>query len=178
MTLITEPNPESYIPKIFYGGMFDYSKLYKGIAQWFNDNGYEFHDELFKHKVPLPKGVEQEFKVYGWYKVDEYVQIWIRIHCHTWEVRDVEFLQDGQKKKLQKGKIMIRIEPELKLDYNSKFNGVMGVKVQSFLNNVIWYKRITGNLQDTAYYRSYKLHLRIKELLNMSTAWNASDLRY
>lgn len=170
--------PEDYKPRIWYVGVFDYQKLIKTFATWFANMGYEFHENVYKHKVPSPAGSEQEFKFSGWRKVTEYTQFWIRIHGHIWEIKEIEVLVDGKKKKMAKGKIMINLTSEVWLDYNNKFTSPAAVTLQKFLHKYVWRKQIESGWEDEAYYRMYKLHLEIKKSLNMSTATNASQLRY
>jgi hypothetical protein len=180
MVLIKDPPTplEEYIPKIFYAGIFDYDKLMRAFAQWYNEMGYEFHEENFKHKVPSPSGSEQEWKLNGWRKVTEYVMYWVRVEAHIWELKDIDVVINGEKKKMSKGKVMICLRSEIYLDYNNKFNTSTTEKIQKFLNNFVWHKQITGGWSDECYYRMYKLHRIIKETLGMSTITNASEIRY
>jgi hypothetical protein len=169
---------EEFSPKIFYAGIFDYDKLVRVIAQWYADMGYEFHENNFKHKVPSPAGCEQEFKLSGWRKVSEYVMYWVHIETHIWELKDIDVVINGEKKKMSKGKVMLRFISDVWLDYNNKFNTSTTAKIQTFLNKYVWYKQITGGWDDECYYRMYKLHRIVKETLGMSTPTNASEIRY
>lgn len=178
MVLKKDPIDEKYKPRIFYVGVFDYQKLIQTIATWFADQGYEFHEDVFKHKVPSPAGSEQEWKFAGWIKVTEYVQYWIRIFGHVWELKEIDVIVDGQKKKMAKGKIMLEFESDYWLDYNDKFTTPAAVKLQKFLETFVWRKQISGGWSDEVYYRMYKLHLECKKVLNMSTPTNASQIRY
>lgn len=178
MVLKKFPTDENQSPKIFYSGVFDYAKLVKTIAQWYAEQGYEFHEDVYKHKVPSPAGYEQELKLKGWRKVTEYVQFWIMVYTHAWEVKEIDVMIDGEKKRMVKGKIMIRFSIDCWLDYNQKFNTPAAVKIQDFLHNHIWLKKISGGWTDELYYMMYKLHKVCKETLNMSTPTNASEIRY
>jgi hypothetical protein len=178
MVLVDLKTPEHYNPKIFYAGIFDYDKLIKTIANWFNIQGFEFKEEYFKHKVPTPAGSEPEFKYHGWMKLSEYVQYWIFVQAHLYELKEVDVMIDGVKKKMAKGKIMLTFSDNCILDYNNKFNTPVAKKIQDFLHKHIWNKQITGGWTDELYYRKYKLHREVKEALGMSTTTNASEVRY
>ncbi|MFT4303358.1 MAG: hypothetical protein ACMXYG_02245 [Candidatus Woesearchaeota archaeon] len=169
---------DAYTPIIYYVGIFDYQKLIKTIAGWYANQGYEFHENMFKHKVPSPAGSEQEFGFEGWRKVTEYVMYWIRLKEHIWEIKKVKYFIDIKKKKMAKGRIKIVFSMEVTLDYNNKFNTATAVKIQNFLHKHVWYKQITGGWEDEVYYRMYKLHRVVKEVLNMSTPTNAAEIRY
>jgi hypothetical protein len=178
MVLTKSTNPEHLKPRIVYVGIFDYQKLVRTIATWFADQGYEFHEDMFKHKVPSPSGSEQEFGFRGWRKTTEYVQYWIILKCHIWELKEVDILVDGAKKKMAKGKLQLILSMEVFFDYNEKFKTPSAVKIQNFLHKQVWDKQISGGWEDECYYRMYKLHKVIKETLNMSCATNASEIRY
>ena len=178
MTLIKRGFPEELRPKIYYAGVFDYNKLFRTIAAWYADMGYEFQEDVYKHKVPSPLGAEQEWKVAGWRKVNEYVQFWIYIRGYVWELKEIDVVIDGEKQKMCKGKLQLQFYIDVWLDYNNKFKGPMQEKLQAFLNNHVWRKQIESGWEDEVYYRMYKLHLQIKKSLNMSTPTNASQMRY
>lgn len=178
MTLEKRPFPFRFRPHIYYSGVFDYEKLIRTIAGWFGEMGYEFIEDVYKHKVPSPAGSEQEFTLSGWRKVNEYVMFWIRIKGHIWELKEIDVVVDGKKKKMARGKVQLIFTPEDWLDYNNKFKGPMGEKLQKFLNKHVWLKQIESNWEDELYYRMYKLHRVVKETLNMSTITNASEIRY
>jgi len=170
--------PEEYDAVIYYSGVFDYEKLMKTIAGWFGEMGYEFHEDVYKHKVPSPAGSEQEFKLSGWRKVTEYIKFWIRVNAHIWELKEIDVLINGEKKKMAKGKMQMTFKCQYDLDYNNKFNTPATEKLQNFLELRVWNKMITGGWEDELYYRMYKLHQKVKQVLNMSTPTNASRIRY
>lgn len=168
----------SHSPVIFYAGVFDYNGLIETIANWCTEFGYEFHENVFKHKVPSPSGSEQEFKLTGYKKITEYVKYWVTVDGHIWELNEVEVKMGDEIKKMAKGKVQLKISCQTDLDYNDKFNTPIAIKLQNFLHHHIWHKKITGGWTDEAYYLMWKLHAKIKKFLKMSTPHNASDIRY
>jgi hypothetical protein len=178
MVLETSRNLQEREPRIVYVGVFDYQKLIRTIATWYADMGYEFHERMYKHKVPSPAGSEQEFAFEGWRKNTEYIKYWIYLSAHIWELKEVEVSINGQRKKMAKGKVQIILSMSVDFDYNEKFMSPAAVKIQNFLHKYVWYKQITGGWEDECYYRMYKLHKVIKETLNMTCNTNASEIRY
>jgi len=166
------------MPIIRYTGIFDYDKVYRDMAAWYGMWGYELQENTHKHKVPLPSGVEQEIKWTGWRKVNEYVKFWVDVHFHGYELKDVEVVKDGVKKKMTRGRVMITVSGKMDLDYSDRFTGKVGELIQHIMHNYVWKKKIENSWGDELYYRVYKLHEVIKESLNMETAYNASDGRY
>jgi hypothetical protein len=163
---------------IFYAGVFDYDGLIKMIANWYNEFGFKFHENTLKHKVPSPDGSEQEIELSGYKKITEYVKYWIKIDGHIWELNEVEVKVGNEIKKMAKGKIKLDLSTQTDLDYNDKFKSYTARKLQIFLHQHIWYKKISGGWTDENYYLMWKLHAEIKKFLKMSTPHNASDLRY
>lgn len=163
---------------LFYAGVFDYDGLIKMIANWYNEFGFEFHENTLKHKVPSPDGSEQEIELSGKKKITEYTRYWIKVDGHIWELNEVEVKIGKEIKKMAKGKIRLILSVETELDYNKKFVSPVARKLQTFLHQHIWYKKISGGWTDENYYIMWKLHTEIKKFLKMSTPHNASDLRY
>lgn len=169
--------PQTFRPKIYYVGIFDYDRLIKSIAEWYFLEGYEFHEQVYKHKVPSPDGSEQEFTLKGWRKITEYVQFWINIKGHIWELKEIEAVIEGKKKKMARGKVQLVFSTEMWLDYNNKFTSPVERRIQQFLHKHVWYKKITGGWEDEVYYAMYRLHQKVKIALNMSTQTNAASVR-
>ncbi|MFT4343858.1 MAG: hypothetical protein ACMXYE_03880 [Candidatus Woesearchaeota archaeon] len=169
--------PQVLIPRIYYVGVFDYNKLISTIATWFNEEGYEFHEQVFKHKVPSPDGSEQEFTFRGWRKYTEYLQIWISVKGHVYELKEIEALVDGEKQTLAKGRLELLFSFEIWLDFNNKFQSPMEIQLQNFLHNYVWKKKIEGGYEDMAYYAMYRLHHTMKKVLKMSTPSHAAEIR-
>ena len=177
MVLETRKLPQELCPRIYFVGVFDYNKLISTIAAWFNEEGYEFHEQVFKHKVPNPDGSEQEFTYKGWRKYTDYVQKWVYVKGHVYELKEIEAIVDGKKQTLAKGRIELEFSWELCLDYNNKWKTPMEQQLQTFLHNYIWKKKIDNGYEDILYYTMYRLHHTVKNVLKMSTPTHAAEVR-
>ena len=76
---ITANKMDLWTMRLKYRGIFDFAGLYQMIADWFAEKHYFLDEPLYKHKVPFPSGAEQEIKLQGWKKVDEFIRYNIKI---------------------------------------------------------------------------------------------------
>jgi|TARA_Y100000310_G_scaffold311582_1_gene358011 hypothetical protein len=177
MVSLDRPMPEPMTIK--YRGVFDMDGLYKTMQAWIEDQGYEFHEQFYKHKVPSPLGQEQEIGWYGWRKMNMYVKFWIYCYFHIWDMKDVEVVKNGEKKKMISARLHVEFRGKVELDWQNMFAGNnFLVSLQHFLNKYVLHKTITGGWEDEIYYRIHKLFYVTKEYLNMETVHNASEHRY
>jgi hypothetical protein len=152
-----------------YNGLFDFDAVYSAIIDWAKNYGYMWHEVDYKHKVPSPKGAEQEFKWLLTIKITEYVSYEILMTVHGWDLMEVEVESEGRKKSLLNGRLYIWIDPTIYLDYQKKFSksGILG----KTLGN--WYKNLNekeiSNHCDQLVYRCYNLHAILKTYFDMQT---------
>lgn len=160
-----------------YDGIFDLDNFYKMVQQWIVDQGFYFEEGTFKHKVPSPAGAEQDYDLSGWQNISEYVRFTIRVYIKTYNLKDLEVIKDGKKRKLSKTKMKVRIAGEVVLDYNNRFEKnkfLLGLR--SFYHKYILKEDegvIGGLWWDKLYYMLFKLHSEMKEYLDMESKGNA-----
>jgi len=171
------PASETHNPKLYYVGIFDYEALVKGIAAWFNAEGYEYREKVYKSKVPSPDGSEHEFAVDGWRKTNELVWYFIEIKCHIWDMKEVEVLVDGEKKRMIRGRVQMWFHNWFEVDYNRKYKSPVEKQLLAFLEKYIWKKKIDGGFWDENYFSMLRVYTRVKQILKMSTPTNAAALR-
>jgi len=163
-----------YIPPIKYSGIFDFEGLMSLIRSWIINQGYEFHETGVKHKVPSPKGAEQEFAWWGWRKVNSYVKYHVDVWMKFNQLHDVEVVRDGKKEKLQSSTFQIEISGKMELDWGGRFGGSRFLQaLGDFYDKYIIGKDIDTIYSDQLYYRMYKLQGVIKEYLQMETRESA-----
>ena len=160
-------------------GIFDLDKVMRGMQKWIVDQGYEFQENQFKHKVPSPAGAEWEVRWKSWRKVTGYTKFWINIFFHIWDMKEVEVIKDGKKQKLTKARMLIEFYGEVELDYDNKMEGsVLKEALREFYHKFVIKRQIDGGWEDELYYRIYKLHRWVKEWLDFETKANAAAIRY
>ena len=165
-----------YIPPVKYSGIFDFEGLMKLMRGWIINQGYEFHENSVKYKVPSPKGAEQEFVWWGWRKVNSYMKFHMDVWLKFNDLHDVEVVREGKKEKLQSSTFQIEISARLELDWGSRFGGSSFLQnLAAFYDKYIIKKDIDMIYSDQLYYRMYKLQQAIKGYLQMETRDSAYE---
>lgn len=155
-------------------GIFDFDGLYKVMHDWFVDMKYYFEEVLYKHKVPSAAGAEEHIKWEGWRKVDEYAKFNIKVYIILWDMKEIEVIKGGQKKKLTKARLKIEFDGNVEVDYAKRFQKSFFLKkLFDFYNEYVLKKRISTVYEDQLYYRILKLYTVAKEYLELETKSNS-----
>ena len=85
----------AYPDQIKYAGVVDFEHLYRTMIEWFNSRKYDFYEVLYKDKPP-----ELELEWVAKRKLDEFYQHRIEISFHLYDVKEVEAIKEGIKKKM------------------------------------------------------------------------------
>ena len=153
---------------IRYKGLFDFDGLYNLIAAWMKARGYWFQEKVYKHKVPLPTGAEQEISFTGSKDITEFYRHNMALDFHLWDMTEVEVEVKGVKKTLTSARMEIIITGDLEVDYQGRFEKKKFLQeLRNFLMKYIIKEEMEGVYADELRYRLYKLHTAIKEYLDM-----------
>lgn len=158
--------------RVRYSGLFDFDALYAAIIDWCKNYGYLWEEETYKHKVPSPKGAEQEFKWVAEKEVNDYIKYKIVMEPHIWDLTEVEVEKEGKKRSLSNGRIEILIKGELIPDWQKKFSRG---RFSKFLGKAYYGMRrreIESVYGDNLYYRLWNLQALIKKYFDMQTKWH------
>ncbi len=171
------PQYESPHYKIKKTGMFDLDGLYRLMHRWFVDRNYYFEEPTYKHKVPSPAGSEEEFEWSGWRKMNDYVKYWVYAYMHFYEMREVEVIKDGKKKKLIKCRIYIEVWGATETDWQKRWEGSKFLEnARKFMEEYFFFSRDkvgSSVWTDRMMYIVMKLHHEIKEFLEMESVSEA-----
>ena len=153
---------------IRYKGLFDFEGLYTLVVQWFKYRGFWFHERTYKHKVPSPKGAEDEIEWDGMKKISEYVAHAINVYIHLWDMTEVKVVKDGVEKTLTNARMEIVIRAIMTLDYQKKWErGAFWNALGDFYEKYIIKKEFETIQWDQVWYRAHKLHAIIKDFMDM-----------
>lgn len=159
-----------------YRGIFDQEGLLRKVYDWLTHQYYDVQESSYKHKIPDPRGAEQEIKVTAEKKVSGYLQFNIKLHFRIFDLKEVEVVKDNQKKKMNQGRIEIRISGTVAVDYKNNFEKSQFLKrLRDFMHKFVMKEDIEYWWQDEFYYRLYKLQQTIKEFLEMESSYNAFE---
>lgn len=152
-----------------YNGLFDFDGLYAAVVDWAKNYGYRWHETSYKHKVPSPKGAEDEMTWVLSKKVTEYIKYEMLILVHMWDLTEVEVEVSGKKKHLSNARIDIIIKPTLSYDWQGRLSGT---KIADWLGK-IYLKAYTKDVEsiygDQLHYRVLNLHALMKKYLDLQT---------
>jgi hypothetical protein len=159
----------SYPDMIKFAGVVDFENLYKTMIEWFTGRKYDFYETLYKDKPP-----ELELEWTAKRKLDEFYQHRIEISFHLYDVKEVEAIKDGVKKKMIYCRMVITFKPYLVLDWQKKWTGSMPMAMlyKLYFKNVI-YREFQLRYAEALILLYYGLHKKVKECLGMESATNA-----
>ena len=152
-----------------FKGVFDFEGLYRLMAKWFMDRQYDFYEKLFKNKPP-----ELEIEWVAKRKVDELYQFKIRLYFHLWDVKEVEAIKEGVKKKLTSCRMIIEFDPSVIIDYQDRWSESKFTQslLKFYVLNVVK-REVELKYADPLWYINYRLHNLVKEYLDMEVKGNA-----
>lgn len=105
-------------------GYFDYDKLVQTWQDWFWEQGFTYpmygEQSLHPHKIS-DFGWEDRTQFFADKKVTDYVQFKIELRVILQNMQQVEVVQDGKKRKLTEGLIVIEIMPSIRFDWQERF---------------------------------------------------------
>ena len=149
-----------------YEGLFDFDGLYAAVIDWSKNYGYHWHEKTYKHKVPSPKGAEQELDWVITKNVTEYINYTIQFTVHIWDLREVSVDVNGKKKMMSNARMYIVMNGVVNYDWQKKFKGNKllewaGKKYEA------WTGQVGRIYWDQLYYRTWNLHSVVKKYLEM-----------
>jgi hypothetical protein len=107
--------------KVDHSGIFSFSGLYSFAHSWLKDKeDYGVIEDKYTEKV---SGDKRDIRI-EWTatkKLGDYFKIEIKLEFNAIEMTDVEVEIDGQKKKMNKGKVTVEVKGALIKDYSSKW---------------------------------------------------------
>src|SRR3989338_1152885 len=107
--------------KIQHSGIFSFSGLYAFAHAWLKDQeDYSVMEEEYSEKVS-GNSRELTIKWTATKKMGDYFKAEIKLEYKVSDLTDVEVETDGQKKRMNKGKVSVEFKGALIKDYSSKW---------------------------------------------------------
>ena len=152
-----------------YSGLFDFEALYLAWIDWIKRQEYSFVEKAFKHSGSSG-GAEQELELEGKRNTTEYVQYIIKIKMHSWDVKEVEIVQDGHKKIVYQGKIEVRFAGNVETDWQKKFEkGTFSKFLKNVYEKYIIGRELGAIHGGNVYSKVWNLHAITKTFFDMQT---------
>jgi hypothetical protein len=154
--------------RIKYQGIVDFESLYRTMVHWFRSRKYDFYESLYKDKPP-----ELELEWTAKRKLDDFYQYKINIEFHLFDIREVEVIKEGVKKKMIDCRMMIQFDPIVVWDWQDRWKGNKFVEMAfKFYTQYVIMRELELKYADPLWYHTYQLHEKVKECLGMETAGN------
>ena len=112
---------EIYAGKVKYDGVFSYGDFYKFCYDWLTEELIlVLTEKQYEEKI---SGNEKEVKIKweGVKELTDYFKIEIKVEFHITNMVNVEINKDGNKIKMNQGKVKITTKGNLLRDYKGKF---------------------------------------------------------
>ncbi len=152
------------VMRVRYNGLFDFDTLYAAMVDWGKNYGYKVHEKYYKHKIPSPKGAEQNIGIDFTKTVNDFVKYLISIEIHTWDMTEVNVDIGGRKKQLTNSRIEVKLSYVVDMDWQRKFSTDKNPsKFVELLSS--WYAKIMGPTLESTYLDG--LHYRVINLQSM-----------
>lgn len=153
-----------------FKGVYDWVGLTRFMRGWLEKNHYTFYEVKFKDK-PCSYGREFEWGCEGDKKIDGFYQYWMKYFVHTWDQSPVEVIKDGQKKMMAQGRMIIRFNSVVVLDYEKNFeNTSFHKKMLDFLAEHVVKEDAESGHWDSLYYELNRFKNEVEAYLGMETA--------
>ena|SRR3989338_87075 len=167
--------PYNIIPlNILFKGIFDFDELYKKVYDWLTFRGFQLHETKFKKKAK-EFGLEIEVNWEAWMKLNEMVKNWYSLHFHIWDASYIETVVNGEKKKLMKARIFLRLERKVDFDYGGTYDeSKLKKMLRKFLVQVVYKMYFDAFWEDKLRFKLYELSNVVKETLDMQIKGNES----
>ena len=167
-------NAEAGTPTVYvqYKGIFDMQDVYETIADFFRQKKFKFYEKEQRYRKPGPFGAEILYRFEAKRKVEDYYEWIVDVNIETFDMHSIEVVsKNGQKKKMDKGRIWIQLSGRVEMDYEKIWEkNAFLAHMKSFYNKYVVKKRIESIWWDELYYKIVlRLHALIKERLKMTS---------
>lgn len=154
--------------RIRYHGLFDFPGTYAAVQTWCKDHGYYWQEEITKHKVPSPRGAEQETMWSAERLVTDYINYRIELWNHTWDMTEATVQLKGKKKKLTNARVEFWFKGTVTYDWQNIWKGGRLVKwIGGLYDKYIMRRDLEAIYVDGLIYSMYDLHALVKKNLDM-----------
>ena len=151
-----------------FSGYFEWPGLYLYITSWMKANLLKIYEPVFKDKTNTNGVTEREISLYGEVKMDRMSKKKMKIDLHLWDCEKVEVTKDSKTKKLERGRIQIKINSSVDNDHQKLFSTPTGRKLSPIYNKIIGIKYGATTLDDW-FEKSHELFIGIKNYLGVDT---------
>ncbi|MBI1969944.1 hypothetical protein HYS48_04585 [Candidatus Woesearchaeota archaeon] len=150
-----------------YKGLFKFRELFRIMDFWLRDKFYD-KKEKYTSKMETPLGIQYNLQFEPWKKVTDYYKIVLEIEMTVTALREVEVELNGEKQKVNHGKVEVKITSFLVFDYENKFEDAEKpfLYFLRHIMNFFVYKHITKKYWEMAVDEATDLENTMRSYLN------------
>jgi hemerythrin superfamily protein len=148
-----------------YYGPFSFRGLLTAVRDGMKREGYDEVDEnSYKHKVG-GEGTDVEVKLESDRKQNDYVKFKMNVEIKISEMKDVEVVHEGEKMKMQHGRVQATVTETIELDYQKGFESspfLLGLR--KFYHDFL----IKTKIEEDYWYASHQRVQRLSQLIRQT----------
>lgn len=148
-------------------GVFDFKEFYKYAHSWLKDEKYDVTEEKYSEKV---SGNTRDITI-EWSAtktLSDYFKVDIKIEFTIEKLADVEVEIDGERKKMNKGKVAGKIKGNLIKDHDSKWETSPSMRFFRDVYNKYIIPARVSNMEEVVRRISISFKEELKAFLEMS----------
>ena len=152
--------------RIKYEGLFNATELYKLIDNWLREKAFDKR-ELKNEEHVRPEGKYVELVIMPWKKISDYARHVIRLEIRMHNLKDVVIEKDGQRVKMNQGKIDMIIDGYLDTDYEDRWEQKPFYFFMRALFDKFVYRTYSTQFEELLVENVHQFHTMIKSFLNL-----------
>jgi len=152
--------------RLKYEGLFDLHELYKLIDNWLREKAFDKR-ELRNQEHVKPDGKYVELILMPWKKITDYARHVIRIEIKVFNLTEVVVERDGQRVKMNQGRVDILFDAYLDTDYEDRWEQKPFYFFMRTIFDKFIYRTYSTQFEELLVENVHQLHTAIKSFLNL-----------
>ncbi|MBI2664395.1 hypothetical protein HYX10_03565 [Candidatus Woesearchaeota archaeon] len=152
--------------RLKYEGLFSAFELYKLIDNWLREKAFD-RRELRNEEHVRPDGKYVELVLMPWKKITDYARHVIRLEIRMHKLKEVVVEKDGQRMKMNQGRVDMIIDAYLDTDYEDRWEQKPFYFFMRTLFDKFIYRTYSTQFEELLVENVHQLHTAIKSFLNL-----------
>ena|SRR3989338_486944 len=152
--------------EVGYEGILNIKEIYKIIDDWIRDYDYDKIEKINTEYL-RPEGKYVELVLEPEKKVSDYVKNIVKVKLIARNLKDVDVEEDGRKKKMQEGNLIVTFTGVLETDYEGKWEQKATIFFLRVLVDKYIYKFYTDKFENALAKDVKELSTQVKSFLNL-----------
>ena len=152
--------------KLEYKGVFSVRDLFRMFTRWYKEKPYEKGGDYVSEQH-TSRGKYLEYNYYPWMKQTDMVRKFMKIRMLVYDLKKVDIMVDGKKKKRDHARIILYIDGFLEYDYEMRWQHTPLLQFFRTLYIKFFYKRYTKFFEKIMIDDSHELYELFERFFNM-----------